>query len=270
MVRGRKLLSMSEAQAVVIVGIGELGGVFARGLLRIGRPIFPITRAKQLPEEAALEPAPELVLVTVTENDLDAVLAQMPEPWRNRVGLVQNELLPHTWQAQNISEPTVCVVWFEKKPGHDVHIVQPSVVFGRSAALLVRALAELNIVARAARADEDDLLLELVNKNLYILTTNLAGLETGGSVADLWRKHQELALDVANEVLDLQEHLAGATLPRDRLMERLEEAIFADPQHPCTGRSAPARLERAIHHAERAKIDVPRLRAIAAARGGSR
>jgi ketopantoate reductase len=261
---------MSHAQPVVVVGIGELGGVFARGLLRSGRPVFPITRAKRLADEAARDPAPELVLVTVAEADLDAVLAQMPEPWRDRVGLVQNELLPYVWQAQSISDPTVCVVWFEKKPGRDVHIVQPSLVFGRSAALLVHALAELNIVGRAPHGGEDELLLELVNKNLYILTTNLAGLLSAGTVADLWRKHEVLAREVAHEVLDLQEHLAGATLPRERLLERLEEAIFSDPQHPCTGRSAPARLERAIRHAERAGLDVPRLRAIAAARGAAR
>jgi len=30
---------------IVIIGIGELGAVIARGLLRLGHPIYPIIRA---------------------------------------------------------------------------------------------------------------------------------------------------------------------------------------------------------------------------------
>jgi len=253
---------------VVIVGIGELGGVFARGLLRLGHPIVPVTREQRIADSLAANPEAELVLVTVGEKELDAVLAEIPEPFRDRVGLVQNELLPQTWQARDVRAPTVYVVWFEKKPGRDVHVVQPSVAFGRSAELLVRALAELGIPARAASGDQGELLLELVNKNLYILTTNLAGLVTGGTVSDLWQKHQPLAREVASEVLDLQERLAHQELERHVLLERLEQAIAADPEHPCTGRSAEERLARALRHADREGLAVPRLRAIAASLRG--
>ncbi len=31
-------------QAVIIVGVGELGSVFARGFLRLGYPVYPVTR----------------------------------------------------------------------------------------------------------------------------------------------------------------------------------------------------------------------------------
>jgi len=251
---------------VAIVGIGELGGVFARGLLRLGRPIFPVTRKQRIIDLLAADPQPELVLVTVAEAELDGVLAELPDAWRDRIGLVQNELLPYAWQARHLTDPTVCVVWFEKKPGRDVHVVAPSVAFGRSAELLVQALAQLRIPARAATGDADELLFELVSKNLYILTTNLAGLVTGGSVSELWQKHALLAREVANEVLDLQEHLAEHELARERLLERLEEAIFSDPGHQSTGRSAPDRLARALRHADRAQLPVPRLRAIAASR----
>nr|WP_305908843.1 hypothetical protein [Methylomarinum sp. Ch1-1]MDP4521704.1 hypothetical protein [Methylomarinum sp. Ch1-1] len=59
-------------------------------------------------------PSPGLVLITVQENELDGVLAKLPESWRDKVGLVQNELLPRHWQRHAISDPTVAVVWFEK------------------------------------------------------------------------------------------------------------------------------------------------------------
>ena len=40
-------------------------------------------------------------------------------------------------------------------------------------------------------------------------------------------------------------------------------AFDGDPGHPCTGRSAPARLRRALEHADRLEIKVPTLRQIA-------
>jgi hypothetical protein len=41
-------------------------------------------------------------------------------------------------------------------------------------------------------------------------------------------------------------------------------AFDGDPEHKCMGRSAPARLARAIRQADEAGLDVPRLREIAA------
>ena len=44
-------------------------------------------------------------------------------------------------------------------------------------------------------------------------------------------------------------------------------AFEGDPEHNCMGRSAPARLARAIRQADAAGLDVPRLREIAASQG---
>ena len=110
---------------VVIVGIGEMAGVFARGLLRCGRPVYPITREMDIATESQTLPAPELVLVAVTENDLDQTLEQIPESWRDRLALLQNELLPQSWQRHNLDKPTVISIWFEKKRGQDVKVPHP-------------------------------------------------------------------------------------------------------------------------------------------------
>ena len=48
----------------------------------------------------------------------------MPESWRDRVGLVQNELLPPDWEVHGIVDPTVVAVWFMKKAGDRVHLVR--------------------------------------------------------------------------------------------------------------------------------------------------
>jgi hypothetical protein len=137
-----------------------------------------------------------------------------------------------------------------------------SPAFGPHAELLKEALATLDIPVREL-ADEETLLNELVLKNLYILTTNIAGLECGGNVRELWLQHNELACSVAGDVLDIQEYLIDAEVNRTKLIEGMLAAFDGDPEHGCMGRSAPARLERALAIADEAELEVPVLRRIA-------
>lgn len=248
---------------VVIIGIGEMAGVFARGFLRCGRPLFPITRNMDIAAEALAIPSPELVLVAVGENDLDATLAQIPQQWRDRLALLQNELLPQTWQRHDLVNPTVISVWFEKKQGQDAKVLLPSPIHGPHAQLLVDALASVGIPGRIVTTKEE-MLYELVRKNVYIVTTNIAGLETGGTVSELWNHHEALAREVAAEVLEIQQYLTDQPLPQERLVEGMLEAFAGDPDHKCMGRSAPGRLERAIRQADEAALQIPLLRRIAA------
>ena len=246
---------------VVIIGIGEMAGVFARGLLRLGHPVYPVTRQSgDLATLARDITDPAMVLVAVGEADVPTILEAMPEPWRNRVALLQNELLPGDFSA--LPEPTVISVWFEKKKGQDARVIIPSPVFGPRADLLIEALAQLDIPARRL-ADPEDLLFELVVKNLYILVSNIAGLKTGGTVGTLWADHEAFARDVAADVIALQEGLTGATFDHERLIRAMLEAFEGDPDHKCMGRSAPQRLTRALAHADQLGLDVPTLRAIA-------
>ncbi len=258
---GAKPSTMRTKAPVVLVGVGELGGIFSLGLLKAGHPVVPITRAES-PEKVAREwTEPALVLVTVPESELHPVLANLPERWKTRVGLLQNELLPRDFRLHELSQVTVAVVWFEKKPLRVVRVLQPSVLYGPGSPVLSAALRELGIPHRFVDS-EAELLHELVLKNLYILTTNLAGLRTGGSVGELWRQHRRFAETVAEEVLTLQAALSGATLDRQALFQGLEQAIAADPDHLCTGRSAVQRLDRALAHAAALGLTLPNLFAL--------
>ncbi len=253
-------------KVVVMIGLGQLGRVIAGGLLRSGQVVVPVNRGDDLLAVSARWPQPTLVLISVGENDLHPLLAALPQTWLTRVGLLQNELLPRDWQAHGIAEPTVISVWFEKKKGMDAKPLLSSPAFGPQAALLVRALQGIDLPAHEL-ADAETLSWELVRKNLYIVTTNIAGLETGGDVGALWSEHQALARAVATEVLDIQDWLVGQPCERERMLAGMLEAFEADPRHGCAGRSAPARLKRALHHADAAGLAVPTLRRIAAARG---
>jgi hypothetical protein len=256
---------MSE---VVIIGLGQLGRVFAGGLLRVGCTVVPVNRGDEMTVLAQRHPAPELVLVAVAENDLHSVLAALPDPWKTRVALIQNELLPRDWQAHGYANPTVISVWFEKKKGIDAKPLIASPAAGPGAALLCRALTAIELPCREV-ALGDELLFELVRKNVYILTTNIAGLKTGGTlkdtstVAQLWAQHETFARQVANEVMDIQDELTGIRHDRDALIAGMREAFEGDPAHGCAGRSAPARLARAIRHADEFRLAVPTLRTLA-------
>lgn len=247
---------------IIIIGLGQLGRVFAGGLLRTGHTVVPVNRGDDMALLAQRNPAPELVLVAVAENDLHTVLAALPEHWKPRAALIQNELLPRDWQAHGYTDPSVISVWFEKKKGIDARPLIASPAAGPGAALLCRALTAIDLPCREI-ALGDELLFELVRKNLYILTTNLAGLKTGGTVAELWTKHEPFARQVANEVIAIQDALSGVKHDRDALIVGMLEAFDGDPAHGCTGRSAPERLARAIGHADAFQLAVPTLRALA-------
>jgi len=251
-------------KAVVVIGIGEIGSVFARGFMKLGYPVVPVTRDMDMAVVAAQVTEPEMVVVAVAEKDLHATLQKLPDVWRDRVVLLQNELLPRDWQQHGLNSPTVISVWFEKKRGMDSKVVIASPACGQFAELLQEALSTLDIPVTVVE-DEAALLFELVLKNLYILTTNIAGLEAGGNVRELWLNHNDLACSVAGDVLDIQEYLTGEELNRMALIEGMLKAFDGDPNHGCMGRSAPARLERALAIADQASLEVPTLRRVAKA-----
>lgn len=232
------------SKSVVVVGMGEMGSVFARGFLRLGYTVHPVTRDMEMKIVAQEVADPELVLLAVGEADLPKQLVRVPSVWKDRLVLLQNELLPGDWQKYNL-EPTVISVWFEKKKGQDSKVIIPSPVYGKHAQCVADALASIDI-ATVVLTDEAALLHELVLKNVYILTSNIAGMEVGGNVGQLWNEHRAVAQAVAGEVIRLQEVLTGQAFDHKSLIDGMVNAFNGDPEHMCMGRSAPVRLRRAL------------------------
>ena len=245
-------------EPIVIIGIGELASVFAKGFLRCGYPVYPITRGMNLAQECQQIPSPKLVLVLVQENELHSVLKKLPKPWCHKVGLVQNELLPRDWQSHPIETPTVTVVWFEKKKGLELTNILQSPSYGPNASLISNALQAVDIPAPILEKEED-MLYELVRKAVYILTVNIAGLLENYTVEDLWMQHQTLAREIAGEVILIQESLTGKKLPYEKLIQGMAEGIKDCPYRHCLGRRALSRLERALKYAEEANLKTPKL-----------
>ncbi len=248
----------SMKKPIVIIGIGELGTEFARGFLRSGYPVYPVTRKTNINELSQQLPDPELVLVAVQEQALDPVLQSLPKCWRDKLALIQNELLPRHWRKFNIPQPTVAVVWFEKKPDMVLTNILYTPVYGPKADVMIEALTQLGIPGKRLE-NEEELLYELVRKALYILTVNICGLVQNCTVGELWEKHRDLALEVAHECIQILSWLCGKKLDEQQLIDGVVEGIQDCPHRKCLGRRAQSRLERALFYAQEAGIDTPKL-----------
>jgi len=64
---------------VIVIGIGEIGSVFAHGFMKLGYPIVPVTRDMDMGVVADEVKEPEAVIVAVAEKDLHATLADLPD-----------------------------------------------------------------------------------------------------------------------------------------------------------------------------------------------
>ena len=243
-------------RATAIVGMGQLGQLFESGLRSIGRAVVPVRRGDSIAALGDRAGELEMVLVAVAEDDLDSALGALPLALRDRVALLQNELLPPDWRAHGIERPTVAVVWCEKKAGKPLAVVCETEVAGPHAALLVAALAAVDVPARVI----EDAALEsaLVVKNLYILVSNLAGLAGVAAVGELLGARQALATELATEVLAVEVVRVGHPLDL-ALLRRVREAFAADPAHGCRGRSSLARLARTLARARELGVATPRL-----------
>lgn len=246
---------------IAIIGMGQLGRQMAEGWLAAGQTVVPVLRggtADQLPNDV------QAVLVATGEDDLSGALASIPSGLKDRVILLQNELVPPQWQSHKIENPTVFVVWFEKKAGKLVKSLLPSVVYGPQAPLVASSLDRLGLPYRVAD-NWDDLLFELAVKNVYILTTNIAGLSVGGTTGELWSQRRDFTLNIMDEILSVQRALMEHDLDRGRMMEALAEGLNVDPNHGCGGRSAKRRLARLLQHAQNLHLSLPHIEQIAQA-----
>lgn len=251
-------------KTVITIGQGEMSGVFNRAFLRMGHPVYPTLRGDDLNAIAKQEEDPELVLIAVGEADLQSVISELPPIWNDRVVLLQNELLPKDWENSPLQSPTIISVWFEKKKGQEYKVIVPSPIHGPKATLIKDALIQLEIPSWTVESD-DELLFELVRKNIYILTSNIVGLTLpeGTTVGELNDMHQPFQQAVCSEILEIQYALIGKRLDSTALIESMVVAFKGDLNHKCMGRSAPARLKRALELAQTQCIDVPELNKIA-------
>lgn len=249
----------SKKNPCVIIGIGQIGQVFAVGLLRQGYPLFPINRGENPAEFADITTEPELILIAVGQENLATVLAALPDIWRHHIALVQNDLSPKHWQDAGIINPTLAALWFERRDNGAPRALLPTPIFGPKAAILAAALSEVRLPFRIVPS-EDAMIFELALKDLFFLTTMIGGLKKGGAVGVLWKNYRDLVLAVAEEVLSIEEVRFSMPLPRQALFERLAAAFDAAPDMIVTLENPGSRLLTLLDLAEKNHLKVPTLR----------
>jgi ketopantoate reductase len=248
--------------SALVVGMGELGGVFALALLRRGISVMPVLRGTSTESVIERCPAPMLCVISVGEEALPSVLDGGLRRYADRWVLVQNELRPSEWEHRGLPTPTIAVVWFEKKPGRDVRALVSTPVFGPQAAVVVNALSALGMPAHA-EPDPERIVFEMALKNLYILTMNFGGLVHDTDVGSLWHDHRLVVDQICEEILEIETAQMQRSLPAMSLKLELERIITADPRHGAAGRAARNRLARTLVAARRLGIRTPVLDDIA-------
>ncbi|POB10266.1 hypothetical protein [Sulfobacillus sp. hq2] len=254
---------MERAHAV-IVGMGQIGRTLGEGLLMAGYTVTPVLRGQRYPTDDALRP----FIIATGEDDLAPALERLPEPIKkaSSVVLLQNELLPSQWEPVGILNPTLFVVWFERKLGKLISVLRPSVVFGPQQAAIQEAMDRLGLACQQADSFHEAM-EQVVIKNVYIWATNIASLRVGGTTGELVKNHFALVRSLSHEALAMQEAVMQQRFDGDRVMDEVIAALKADPAHQAGGRSAKRRLERFLAHAAAEKIDVPVAQDIAKAHG---
>jgi len=247
---------------VILVGVGEIGSVLARGMLKIGHPVYPIIRGMTLSSAAESLPEPEAVIIAVGEGDIQDVLSSVPVQWRDKLVLIQNELLPRDWQQHELENVTVISVWFEKKPGQDFKVIIPSPAHGTHATLLSDALGSIGIPVNVLSSSAELLDERRYEEWLDLLAEDLRYWMPIRRNVEFNRQEREETREL--EDLDIQCALTDKTFDREPLIQKMCEAFNGDTNHNCMGRSAPGRLARAINIADEADINATTLRKIQA------
>lgn len=242
---------------LVVYGVGELGQLYGSGALRAGVRVTPVTRSVPPSEALANLSADVPVLVAVQESSLDEVLASLPEARRDAVILLQNDLFPSRYRKVGV-RPTVIVPWLLKKRGTPLTIARATPVFGRHAAL-VHAIHEVLGVPSAELADERALHQAMVEKYAFILGINALGLLRDRTLAG-WLQEDPLRVRaLTTEAAELGAALCETTIDHAACDRVVREAFHGLSTMSARGRTAEARVRRALEQASALKLDLPEL-----------
>jgi hypothetical protein len=249
---------------LVVIGLGELGKVFAQSALGAGVRVTPIRRQDDMAQRLrGLSPESPL-LVAVGEEALLPVLDALPAERRDAVILLQNELWPTVWRSRAM-EPSVVLPWALQKPGLSRLVVGTSPVFGRQSALLCTLCAGAGIPSEPLR-DELALMQALADKYAFILTINALGAWRDDVLGAFLQSASARVEALCREASALSAVLTGAPIDASRCLSRTLEAMAAMASVSARGRTAKVRVARALAHAHDLGVAVPTLEACAAGR----
>jgi ketopantoate reductase len=247
---------------LVIYGVGELGQLYGAAALRAGIRVTPITRSSD-PKAVLATVSSELpILVAVGESALDEVLAGLKGAARERLIVLQNELFPSQWRRHGVA-PTVLVPWLLKKRGMPLLVARPSPIYGKFAALVTELHDALGIPSTTL-ASAPELEQAIIEKYAFILAINALGMLRDRTLAVWLQEDPVLVRALTDEAAQLGAALCESNRQLDLSAARatVEGAMRALGAMTARGRSAQARVARALEHGQRLGIALPELSAV--------
>jgi hypothetical protein len=254
---------ISAMRDLVIIGLGEMGKLLGAGALRAGVRVTPITRAT--PIEAALSPIAEgtPILMSVGEDALDELLGKLPVRHRGALVLLQNELFPNRYRAHGLA-PSVLVPWVLQKAGLPTVVARPSPLYGAQADLFAEIFAAQKL-AHVRLQHETELAQALVDKYTFIVTINALGVASDRALGVWLQEDPVLVARLCSEAAQLGQALVERPIDPALASLATHEAMAALAAIPARGRTARARVDRALDHARRLGLSLPALAGMARA-----
>ncbi len=140
--------SMQTGERIMIVGMGEIGRRFATAAASLGMAVAKVSRTEpgaRIPSEPGVP-----MILSVRENDLPGVLAEIPRDRGRDVVIVQNGFIDEA--VAPYEGHTRAVIWFTAKGNFFANLLQSPVHGPR--AEIVRDL--INACAASAEAIADE------------------------------------------------------------------------------------------------------------------
>jgi hypothetical protein len=248
-----------ETGHLVVVGMGQLNALWAQGALKRGMVVTPVVRRTPRPWSLAHVPLPSPLLIGVGEDGLAALWPDIPQERRAHVVFMQNELFPSTWEGLGVTEPSVMVVWLNRKQDSVPRPGPPTQLFGPHAATLA-TLHEALGLAYTILPDGNALRGALTAKYGFILTLNALGHHTDRPLG-AWCAADRATVDaLLEDALRLGARLSGLTQVPDAARTLALQALELHHALPTRGRTAGQRVERAWNWARQHGVEMPALR----------
>jgi ketopantoate reductase len=247
---------------LVVIGLGELGKVFAQSALSAGLRVTPVRRGDDVAGRLHGLSHETPLLVAVGEDALAQVLDALPIERRDAVILLQNELWPAVWRSRAM-QPSVVVPWVLQKTGQPRIVVGTSPAFGRHAGVIAALCAGAGLPSEVL-ADESALLQALAEKYAFILTINALGAFRDDLLGAFLAAEEARIEALCHEASELSAVLTGAPIDEAKCISRTRAAMAAMASVRARGRSAQMRVARALAHARDFGLAVPTLKACAA------
>jgi ketopantoate reductase len=251
---------MTAMPDALVMGLGQLGQMYAGALLRLGFRVTPIVRSTARPLQLGVPPGTPVLLAVGEEQFDDAVKELQSAQWADHLILLQNEIFPASWKQWGVENPTVMAVWTNRKNGA-AQVGLATRVSGPQADLVMRMHQALNIPCEKL-TDESALNTELCAKYAFILTLNALGVAQARTVSHWMQAEPGRVRAVLNDAVALSAARVDGYVDVARASARAREALEALSNLPTLGRTALPRVERAAHAARTLQMDLPALRAL--------